>query len=52
MKNFAQTKPNAEFGSYLWQNSTLLDFNFSIFPVLLLAPAIQKGAMAHEQFDE
>ena len=42
MKNFAQAKPNAEFGSYRWQHSTLLDFNFSIFPVLRSHPRFRK----------
>jgi hypothetical protein len=42
MKNFAQAKPNAEFGSYRWQHSTLLDFNFPIFPVLRSHPRFRK----------
>jgi hypothetical protein len=42
MKNFAQAKPNTEFGSYRWQHSTLLDFNFSIFPVLRSHPRFRK----------
>jgi hypothetical protein len=42
MKNFAQAKPNAEFGSYRWQHSTLPDFNFSIFSVLRSHPRFRK----------
>jgi len=42
MKNFAQAKLNAEFGSYHRQNPTLPDFNFSIFPVLLSRPRFRK----------
>jgi hypothetical protein len=42
MKNFAQTKPNAEIRSYHRQNSTLPDFKFLIFPVLLSHPRFRK----------
>lgn len=42
MKNFAQAKPNAEFGSYRWQHSTLPDFKFLIFPVLRSHPRFRK----------
>jgi hypothetical protein len=41
-KNFAQTKPNAEIRSYRRQNSTLPDFKFLIFPVLLSHPRLRK----------
>lgn len=42
MKNFAQAKLNAEFGSYHRQSSILPDFNFSIFSVLLSRPRFRK----------
>ena len=51
MKNFAQTKPNAEFGSYRRQDSTLTDSKFSIFPSGNLALAIQKGAWLMKTFN-
>jgi hypothetical protein len=42
MKNFAQTKPNAEIRSYHRQNSTLPDSKLLIFPVLLSHPRLRK----------
>jgi len=42
MKNFAQTKPKAEFGSYPQQSATSDGSNFSTFPVLLSHPRLRK----------